>query len=61
MQLPSAHVALEMFTLMIDASKGGERVITDTAPDMYYSSRQVIINRAHERKLKALTLGLVVQ
>lgn len=61
LQLLSAHVALKMFTLMIDAPKGGEGGITDTALDMYYSSGKAMINRPHERKLKVSTLGSVVQ
>ena len=50
-----------MFTLMIDAPKGGEGGITDTALDMYYSSGKAMINRPHERKLKVSTLESVVQ
>jgi hypothetical protein len=61
MQSLSAYVALKMFTLMIDASKGGERGTTDTALDVYYSSGQVMVDRAHARKLKVSTLGSVGQ
>ena len=61
MQSLGAGLALKLFTLVIDAPRGGERGTTDTAPDMYYSSRQVMINRAHARKLNVSMLRSVVR
>lgn len=48
MQLLRSYMALKMFALVIDGPKDGERGIIDRAPNMYYSSGKLVINRAHE-------------
>lgn len=61
MQLLRSYMALNIFALVIDGLKDRERGLIDRAPNMYYSSGKLMINRAHERKLKVSTRGLVIQ